>query len=353
MNEISSAPMPFFIVGCSRSGTTLLQALIDGHPDFAIPPESHVYVRFGPIFESYGDLGQRRNRLRLIDALLRDVFIRQWRLDATTEDIERRLTRADRIGIIDTLFSLYAEKNGATRWGDKTPEHIRHLREIRADFPRAKLIHLVRDGRDVAEAMRRMIWGPVSAVGLAEEWRREVMHWQAYVDDHGSEDSLIVRYEDLVTSPHETLRIVLDFLGARFVDTVETYASSPLSRTLGTTQSTWHSSLRQGVNTAKVGIYRRRFAPREIEIMEAVAGVALDAYGYAREHPAPRPVSGLERRLGLAKDRAVRWSRKIKHPPVIWMELQHRLRMAHRLWPRYARARLSRRASRPQPAAGT
>src|SRR5262245_23713200 len=44
---------PFFIVGCSRSGTTLLQVLIDAHPRLAVPPESHIYDRFGPFLNLY------------------------------------------------------------------------------------------------------------------------------------------------------------------------------------------------------------------------------------------------------------------------------------------------------------
>ncbi len=223
----------------------------------------------------YGDLAIRRNRARFIRSLLRDSFIRQWRLDATVEDIESRLKRADRVGVIDALFSAYAERNGAVRWGDKTPEHIRHLRQIRADFPGAKLIHLVRDGRDVAEAMQRMVFGPVTAVGLAHEWQREVSHWREYCRERGARDTLLVRYEDLVTSPRETVRRVFSFLGEPEADTVEGYASTALSRTLADTQSAWHSSLTKGISTNKIGVYRRTFTPRDIEVFESIAGETL------------------------------------------------------------------------------
>ena len=55
MVDVQADIVPFFIVGCSRSGTTLLQTLLDGHPNLAIPPESHIYERFGPVFHTYGD----------------------------------------------------------------------------------------------------------------------------------------------------------------------------------------------------------------------------------------------------------------------------------------------------------
>src|SRR5687767_15952457 len=103
------APVPFFIVGCPRSGTTLLQTLIDGHPRLSVPPESHIYDRFGLVFSRYGDLSISRNRMGFLRALLSDAFILGWGLHVTADDVERRLKRADRVGIIDTLFSIYAE----------------------------------------------------------------------------------------------------------------------------------------------------------------------------------------------------------------------------------------------------
>jgi hypothetical protein len=317
---------PFFIVGCSRSGTTLLQVLLDAHPTLALPPESHIYDRFGPFWHMYGDLTARCNRARFIRSLLNDSFIREWRLDATVEDIERRLKRADRVGVIDALFSAYAEGNGAVRWGDKTPEHIRHLREIKADFPGAKLIHLIRDGRDVAEAMRRMVFGPVTAVGLAHEWQREVNHWREYGRDRGNADSLLVRYEDLVTSPRQTVRTVLRFIGEQEVDTVDDYASTPLSRKLASTQAAWHSSLRQGISTDKIGVYRRKFTARDIEVFESIAGATLSDYGYVPDHASGRTVTALQRAYAELADRVVRWARKLLHPSVIGLELQFRAR---------------------------
>ena len=330
MLEAKQQAAPFFIVGCSRSGTTLLQVLIDAHPDLAIPPESHIYDRFGPFLNLYGDLTVSRNRGRFIAALLNDSFIRQWQLDIGVTDVERRLRRADRIGVIDALFCLYAENKGAVRWGDKTPEHIRYLREIRADFPQARLIHLIRDGRDVAEAMRRMVFGPVTAFGLAHEWRREVGYWGEFCGEYGTANTLLLSYEDLVTQPHESVSTLLRFIGARELDTVSRYASTSLSRNLATTQKAWHSSLRKGISTKKIGIYRAKFSAREIELFESIAGEALEAYGYPRDNVAPRGATLPERMHAAVADRCVRWARKIRHAFVIRLELQFRLRVLRR-----------------------
>lgn len=324
------AMQPFFIVGSGRSGSTLLQTLVDAHPHLSIPRESHIYDSFDRVFDSYGDLRERGNQKRFINALLDDVFIRQWRLEATVEQVERRLARPDRGGIIEALFALYAEQHGALRWGDKTPEHVRHLRDIRGDFPDAKLIHLVRDGRDVAEAFRRMVFGSYSAVGLARDWRRDVMAWQTFCLEHGKTDTLVVRYEDLVTNPATTMRKVFRFLDEPYVDTVPAYASTHLSRALSVARGDSHASLRQGISPAKIGVYRQKFAAREIEIFEAVAGDALAVYGYGRDCSAPRAVTARERLSGFVTDRVVRWYRKLHDPITIWMAVQRRLRFARR-----------------------
>jgi hypothetical protein len=326
----SGTAVPFFLVGCSRSGTTLLQALIDSHPNIAIPPESHFYVRFGPIVHTYGDLGMQQNRQRLIEAILADDFIGHWRLDVTAADVDQRLRDTSFAGIVETMFRLYAERQGARRWGDKTPEHIRHLREIRRDFPGARLIHLVRDGRDVAEAMRRMIFYPVTAYGVARVWRDEVRHWAAYCSSEGEADTLVVRYEDLVTSPTEVVAAIFRFLDEPVVDTVATYAESRLSQNLDA-QGPWHASLRQGISASKVGIYRKKFTPREIEILEYLQGEDLEAYGYATALAAARAPTLAEKTYALFADRLVRWYRKLHHPRVFHQDLQFRLRIAWRL----------------------
>lgn len=329
MTGPGASKTPFFIVGCSRSGTTLLQALIDSHPHIAIPPESHVYVRFGPIAATYGDLSRARNRRRLIAAFLRDAFIEEWRLGVYVADVEARVRRPVFAGVAEALFDIYAEQHGASRWGDKTPEHIRHLDEIRRDFPGARLIHLVRDGRDVAEAMRRMIFYPVTAYGVARVWRDEIGHWRRFTDAAGEDGTLVVRYEDLVTSPESVIAEIFRFLEEPYVDTVTTYAQSSLSRNLDA-QGPWHASLRKGISAAKVGVWRRVFTPREVEVIESIQGPELTAYGYATEYASPRPASAREKLHALFADRLVRWYRKLHHPRVFRQDLQFRWRIAWR-----------------------
>ena len=167
---MDASAAPFFIVGSPRSGTTLLQVLLNAHPHVAIPPESHLYRVFAPVMDRYGDLSAPANRLRLAHDKVTNTWIRPWGLDVTAEQLVAEATRPGRGGLIDALLRRYAAAQGARRWGEKTPYHVSFLPAIFADFPDARIIHLVRDGRDVLESRRRVVWGPRSALGVARQW---------------------------------------------------------------------------------------------------------------------------------------------------------------------------------------
>lgn len=315
---------PFFVVGCGRSGSTLLQTLLDAHPNLAIPPETLVYSRFGNIFSFYGDLSLRANRGQLIRDLLDDAYFQMWGIDISVSDVENVVRSPTRAGVIEALFHLYAEKRGARRWGDKSPNHVHQLSLIKEDFPAAKLIHLVRDGRDVAEAWQRFPGGPTTALGIGRMWKRDVMAWRNYCDQTNSKDMLEVKYENLVTEPQQVLRRALDFLDERFVDTTNMYAESQLSKLYR--KHEWHSSSRRSISDEKVGVYRKRLSRREVEIIENVAGGALLAYGYLLEYQDPKPPSLRDRLFSFIVDRFARWWRKLLEPKFMAWELQRRKR---------------------------
>lgn len=315
---------PTFIVGCSRSGTTLLQSLLDAHPNIAIPPESQIYHRFGGTFPYYGDLSGDRNRRRFIQDLVQDAYIAKWGMDFSIDEVERAAPAFTRSAIVEALFRLYMDKKEAKRWGDKTPEHIRYLPLIREDFPDAYLVHLVRDGRDVAEAYRRMVFGPVTALGLGDTWCREVMHWHEFREERGGRNMIEVRYENLVSSPKEVIKKILKFVGEPFVDTTQRYSGSEISKLVGS--ESWHASLQQDITTDKVGIYHERLSERDVEIFEHMAGHALETYDYRPDYQNPRPPSICDKLRSYLYDRVVRWYRKAFDMRVFIWNIQSRVR---------------------------
>jgi Sulfotransferase family len=199
------APAPF-IVGATRSGTTLLRLMLDAHPQMAIPSETH----FIPdLIKAYRLESTSPERLAEVV-----TAHRRWgdfRLDA--DDLLERFRAIDPLtpgDAIRAFFELYAEREGKPRWGDKTPGYVREMHRIESVLPEARFVHLIRDGRDVALSVLGMNWGPSTVPEAAFRWKKRILRAREQVPRIGH--YVEIRYEDLVRDTEQTLRRVCEFV---------------------------------------------------------------------------------------------------------------------------------------------
>jgi hypothetical protein len=197
----AAAPAPIFIVGCQRSGTTLLRLMLDAHPRISCGPES----RFLP------DLAR----------ITRDDWPRMSRYGLPREEWHERVAE-----FFDGFQREYAEQRGKVRWADKSPRYAMSLDYIAEVFPNCQVLHVIRDGRDVVASHRRR-WGYASAVRATVKWPRYVAFARDVGAALGPDRYLEVRYEDLVSEPRETAARVLAFLGEPWDDAVLAYDTRP------------------------------------------------------------------------------------------------------------------------------
>src|SRR4051812_20808382 len=212
-----------FVVGCGRSGTTLLRAMLDSHPLLHVPPES----RFVPALlerESELRVGGRLDPDKLVDSLARDEHFRAWGLP---EDDLRALLRTNEpasvADAVRAMFKLRASAASKPRYGDKSPPYVMRLPLLASAFPEGRFVHLVRDGRDVALAFMDADFGPESAAHLALHWRLRVERGRKAGETLGAQRYLEVRYEDLVAEPEPVLRRVCDFIDLEYDDAMLGY----------------------------------------------------------------------------------------------------------------------------------
>ncbi len=270
---------PFFIVGCPRSGTTLFQLLLDAHPAIAIPPESHFFVTYRTLFEKSGfDIMDSRHFKMLFSLVEKDWRIKNWHLSTPLEDIFQE-TPNSIADFINTLFYAYARQEGKTHWGDKTPQHALCLEKIAAAFPRARIIHLVRDGRDVAESLRRVHIGPQSIPGRAWRWKQYMQSIKLGQRYFPTEQFLEVRFEDLLQRPETIMAAVFQFLGE---DSAVERRIAVHSTAAGRykSSSSLHEFAAKPLSGKKVGIYKKCLTAREQEIFAYIAGEQLAGHGY-------------------------------------------------------------------------
>ena len=72
------------------------------------------------------------------------------------------------------VYRLYADHHGKPRYGDKTPRFVQHVDVVAELFGEARIVHLVRDGRDVALAVGEVDFGAANLTHAAYRWARRV-----------------------------------------------------------------------------------------------------------------------------------------------------------------------------------
>jgi hypothetical protein len=262
---------PFFIVGNDRSGTTMLRMILDRGPDAAIPPES--------MFLTDVALPQDGAWQPLMDAVWRHPKVRLWRLPGPPPRVPRELDAAEAARfVLAAPFETYARKHGKPRWGDKTPHYVHHVEELLALWPDARVVVLVRDGRDVALSLRRMPFGPNNAWAAAQWWARGIRAGRAAEARH-PEQVRTFRYEDLATDPARHVPEVCAFLALRYRPDMLALEQADRSRIVPD-QASWFPTLFEGINTLAVGRWRREMPARDQAVFAALAGDELAALGY-------------------------------------------------------------------------
>ncbi|HUR94369.1 MAG TPA: sulfotransferase [Gemmatimonadales bacterium] len=283
---MSADQRPLFIFGCPRSGTSLLTRMLNAHPNIAIPYESHLYNRVYPIVGSGESLADPRRRRRLVAEILHTDYVRHWEPAPDLSDTMASIVRYDFHGVVDGLLRAWTARQGKVRWGEKTPQHTLWWQAISEGFPDLQVIHLVRDGRDVALSYRDAHFGPKHVYQLARRWEQYLGAAEDAAAALGARAFLTVRYEDLLAEPERELRRTSEFLGERFDPAMMAYHEGEAAAY--PTDPRNEGNLRRPILRQNSQKWRTRMSARDLRIFEALAGEALDRYGYDRGVRQPR-----------------------------------------------------------------
>jgi hypothetical protein len=207
---------PVFVVGCPRSGTTVLYHMLLSAGDFAVyRAESNVFNLLVPRF---GGMRSAANRRELLNTWLKSKLFRVSGLDA--HEISEKIMDACRGGgdFLRIVMEEVARKQGTARWAECTPDHLLYMEQIKRQIPDALFIHIIRDGRDAALSYVQQGWAyplpwdrdeRLGVAGLYWEW---VVRKGREQGRHLGPDYQEVRFEDLVTNPKPTLSRLGEFI---------------------------------------------------------------------------------------------------------------------------------------------
>ena len=261
---------PVFVLGHARSGTSLVCRLLLDHLGVNFGTESQFIVRYHQKLSRYGDLSDDSRLRWLLDDISRERFFARTRRNfGFLFDVERAVrTVSPRTysGVLRAIFEQFAVDQGHVRWGDKTPDYCHHLPVIRGIFPDAQFLHVVRDGRDVAQSLFTTGFGPKNAYEAAVAWRKTLDEVRRFRDTLPEGAFAEIGYEELVNDPVGTLGGVARFLGIENgSDVIESAAPR----------------LRAQVRPGSLCKWKQSLSSREIECFEAFAGQELTSLGYS------------------------------------------------------------------------
>jgi Sulfotransferase family len=303
-------PFPF-VVARGRSGTTLLRAILNAHPELAVPGETTMIAKFGPHRSRYEAPGGFDVE-RLADDLIADTAFVRWGYGA--DDVRSALTTAAPESFADAvraMYASYAAREGKARYGDKAANHVLFMDKIAGLLPEARFVHLIRDGRDVALSFLQAEFGTASIPEAAAEWERFVRRGRACGRMLGAPRYLEVRYERLVSEPELVVREVCDFVDLPFDPVMLRYheRAEPLMANLAFSGE--HRNLSRPP-TKGLRDWRLEMAPNDIARFESIAGGLLRELGYetTTSPSLPTRISATKARLEVRARDTVRMIRR-------------------------------------------
>ena len=241
---------PLVVVGPSRSGTSLMRAVLNEHPSIALAGETHYFddlrVKLKDRLSSPLDEGARRQCEDYFLALAHRPYGHGGRANGSWMPREQLAQAAALLGggpdaYWEAFCHLLADRDGASIWGEKTPRHVFRIGDILGAFPSARIVCMVRDPRSVVLSYRD--WqndqggfdfehDPEHAAMVALDnerarqsynvlllsllWRSQVGAIRAAQQQFSPSSVYVQRYENLVQAPGESVSALCDWLGIEF-----------------------------------------------------------------------------------------------------------------------------------------
>ena len=268
---------PVFIMGCPRSGTTMIASQLGVHSDVMVLPELPFFPNILlcaqkrlPGGETYQHLVNHPKFGTINITLNRDHFIDAWNDGAGWKTV------------LSMIFEEYYTKNGSLSalnrklfWVEHYPSNVQYFFLYLKFFPNAKFIHLVRDPRAIYSSMKPLPRWPIGEpLRLVRTW----LHFVSKANALGSYRPDIVmemRYEDYIRDS-SGLRRICDYLGIEFEQPMLEGGGIILPEF---TRDQHRLTMRRS-DPGQAEAWRTKINPREADVIAALCFEWMVRYGY-------------------------------------------------------------------------
>ncbi|MDW3194781.1 MAG: sulfotransferase [Cytophagales bacterium] len=271
--------LPFFILNAGRSGSTLLNRILNEHPKLGLPTEQYF---LGPAIFKYHFYNYMiwRDLMQVIVGELWDQRKHTWELDLQAvirEIIDLPKRNRSLVQMVDQLFRHVVDK---PRWGDSTPLNVFYYKELYHLYPKAKYIFLIRDGRDVVASYKN---GGEAAFGelaqVEESTARWLIHAKAMNWYKQRTQILEVSYEAFMKDPDQQLTLICQFLEIEEMPRDwRNYTEHVPSAEFF--EPSHHDAVRSTPFMDSIGKWKSVLSESEAEYCQGIMSAQLKKYGY-------------------------------------------------------------------------
>lgn len=279
---------PIILVGCPRSGTTLLSVILHAHPRIAMPPETRFLWPTYVARNEFGDLRIAANRRALARRMTgRGTRFRHLGLDRR-KVIRKIVAGPPTVGsAMAIVWGEFARTRGKERWGEKRPLYWQQMDWIMRLFPDAQVIHLIRDPRACVASMLNVYWWNSGWSGAATTWALADRELARFGKRAAPGTYYALRYEDLLVDPRTELTKLCDYLGEEFDEVMLQFTTA--AGDIVPERKTWHSLTHQPLDQTRLEGWRAALAPRHIALLESVLRREMSTHGYQPSGIGGRP----------------------------------------------------------------
>jgi len=265
----------------------MFRLMLNAHSKITVPPESGFALWYA---EKYADIDVFTQDVyeRFINDVLCAKKFETWNL--TREQLTEAVNEVKPTcysQLVDAVYNCYAVAKGkqVRKFGDKNNYFVEYIPELVNYFPNEKLVLLVRDGRDIAVSYKKIDTNKIDSAYtpklpqdveiIAQLWRKNVDAFLELIEKN--KNSILVRYEDLLSQPKDELIRVFDFLGEEFEEqalSFNEFNDEPAEFLQ------WKSKTLEKIDKNNMNNYVSDLSREEVEKFNSIAKNQLLSLGY-------------------------------------------------------------------------
>lgn len=273
-----------FLVSRGRSGSTLLQSILDAHPNICAPIESKFVLHLRSRYQKISNWNEK-----VIEQFIKDIYTnRKFRLfwKVSAEELRTKFNEyeinhfQDACKVVYLCHHSFFDKKDIQIIVDKNPLHSRFSDYLLDVFPEARFIHLIRDPRAVTYSHIKSL-KQKNAANLAFDWRLlneciekvKILHPTLFHT---------IKYEDFTSQPKEEGQRLFDFIGLLFqpemLDASNTLKNNYQSSTYLSLPQ--HKSITSPINPSKNEAWKKNLTVKQINLINSCCKNLLITYQY-------------------------------------------------------------------------